>query len=111
MTDDALACLMAYNYPGNIRELKNIIERSFILCKSKMIQKEHLPEPVFTPGAMDHITHSDMTTLKDMEAIFLTNALRRNNWNRLKTSRDLGIHKSPLFRKIKSLDVIIPEGK
>ncbi len=111
MTDDALACLMAYNYPGNIRELKNIIERSFILCKSKMIQKEHLPEPVFTPGAMDHITHSDMTTLKDMEAIFLTNALRRNNWNRLKTSRDLGIHKSTLFRKIKSLDVIIPEGK
>ncbi len=111
MTDEALACLMAYDYPGNIRELKNIIERSFILCKSKMIQKEHLPEPVFKPGAMEHPPHSDMSTLKDMEAIFLTNALRRNNWNRLKTAGDLGIHKSTLFRKIKSLGIRIPEGK
>ena len=111
MTDEALACLMAYDYPGNIREVKNFIERSFILCKSKMIHKEHLPEPVFKPGATEHPPHSDMSTLKDMEAIFLTNALRRNNWNRLKTAGDLGIHKSTLFRKIKSLDVRIPEGK
>jgi len=111
MTDETLACLMAYNYPGNIRELKNIIERSFILCKSKMIQKEHLPEPVFKSGAMEHPPHTDMATLKDMEAIFLTNALRRNNWNRLKTAGDLGIHKSTLFRKIKSLGIRIPEGK
>jgi PAS domain S-box-containing protein len=111
ITDEALACLMAYDYPGNIRELKNIIERSFILCKSKMIYKEHLPEPVFKPDAVKHPQHSDMETLKDMEAIFLTNALRRNNWNRLKTARDLGIHKSTLFRKIKSLGIRIPEGK
>jgi len=76
-----------------------------------MIQKEHLPEPVFKSGAMEHPPQTDMATLKDMEAIFLTNALRRNNWNRLKTAGDLGIHKSTLFRKIKSLGIRIPEGK
>lgn len=111
MTDEALACLMTYDYPGNIRELKNIIEHSFILCKSKMIHREHLPEPLCRPDTADPLPHSDMATLKDMEVLFLTNALRRNNWNRLKTARELGIHKSTLFRKIKSLGVKIPEGQ
>ncbi len=111
ITDEALACLMSYDFPGNIRELKNIIERAFILCKSKMIQKEHLPEPVCNSSGMDYSRHSDMVTFKDMEAIFLTNALRRNNWNRLKTARELGIHKSTLFRKIKSLGIKIDDEK
>jgi len=111
ITDEALACLMSYDYPGNIRELKNIIERAFILCKSKIIQREHLPEPVCKSNGMEYSQHSDIVTFKDMEAIFLTNALRRNNWNRLKTARELGIHKSTLFRKIKSLSIKIPEGK
>jgi len=111
LTDEALACLMTYDYPGNIRELKNVIEHSFILCKSKMIHREHLPEPLCGPDTRDHMPHADMATLKDMEALFLTNALRRNNWNRLKTARELGIHKSTLFRKIKSLGVAIPEGR
>ncbi len=111
ITDEALACLVSYDFPGNIRELKNIIERSFILCKSEMIQKEHLPEPVCNSSGMDYSRHSDMVTFKDMEAIFLTNALRRNSWNRLKTARELGIHKSTLFRKIKSLGIKIDDGK
>jgi len=109
MTDEALECLMAYDYPGNIRELKNIIERSFILCKTKMIQREHLPEPVCEQSSASRMPHSNLETLKDMEALFLTNALRQNNWNRLKTAKELGIHKSTLFRKIKSLGVKIPK--
>ncbi|MEA1935535.1 MAG: sigma 54-interacting transcriptional regulator [Thermodesulfobacteriota bacterium] len=111
ITDEALACLMSYDYPGNIRELENIIERAFILCKTEMIRKEHLPEPVCTFSGVDYSRHEEAITFKDMEAIFLTNALRRNNWNRLKTARELGIHKSTLFRKIKSLDIKIPDKK
>jgi len=111
ITDEALACLMSYDYPGNIRELENIIERTFILCKTEMIGKEHLPEPVCSLSGVDYSKHAEAITFKDVEAIFLTNALRRNNWNRLKTARELGIHKSTLFRKIKSLGIKIPEGK
>ncbi len=111
ITDEALACLMAYDYPGNIRELENIIERSFILCKSKMIMPSHLPEPVCGPGATDDAGGTDMTTFKDVEAAFLTNALRKNGWNRLQTARELGIHKSTLFRKIKSLGLEIPDKR
>jgi transcriptional regulator with PAS, ATPase and Fis domain len=111
LTDEALACLVSYNYPGNIRELKNIIERAFVLCKSEMIQREHLPELVWKTDAEEYSRHSDMVSFKDMEAIFLTNALRRNNWNRAKTARELGIHKSTLFRKIKSLGLQLPKAK
>ena len=110
ITDEALACLMSYDYPGNRRELENIIERSFILCKSKMIMPSHLPEPVCGSGVLSHPESMGITNLKDMEAVFLTNVLRKNNWNRLKTARELGIHKSTLFRKIKSLGLDIPKA-
>ncbi|MBN2516813.1 MAG: sigma 54-interacting transcriptional regulator [Deltaproteobacteria bacterium] len=111
MTDEALACLMSYDYPGNIRELKNLIERSFVLCKSALIQKEHLPDPVCKSDGMDLSEHSDIMSFREMEAIFLRNVLRRNNWNRTQTAHELGIHKSTLFRKIKSLGITIPKRK
>jgi len=44
-----------------------------------------------------------------MEAIHLTNALRANDWNRLRTARQLGIHKTTLYRKIKALRIVTPE--
>jgi PAS domain S-box-containing protein len=107
MTDDALACLMTYDFPGNIRELKNIIEHTFILCKKNMIERSHLPEAVRQISSSDTLKYPELLTFKDMEAIFLTNALRRNQWHRLRTARELGIHKSTLFRKIKSLGIIL----
>lgn len=109
ISDEALASLMAHDYPGNIRELENIIEHAFILCKSKVITPAHLPEPVRGPEAAGYPEGMEIKTLKDLEAAFLLNALKRNDWNRLKTARDLGIHKSTLFRKIKSLRIEIPD--
>jgi transcriptional regulator with PAS, ATPase and Fis domain len=103
MTEEALACLMSYDFPGNIRELKNMIEHAFILCKKSMIERQHLPEPVRHVFGMDASKYPDLFTFKDVEAIFLTNALRRNQWNRIHTAQELGIHKSTLFRKIKAL--------
>ena len=109
ITDEALACLMSYDYPGNIRELVNIIERALILCKTGMIHPHHLPEPLYCYQSVDDGRQPlEVMSIKDMEAIFLTNALRRNGWNRLKTARQLGIHKSTLFRKIKALHIQIP---
>ena len=113
ISDEALACLMSHDYPGNVRELENILERAFVLCKSGMIEPHHLPESIYArPCAGDGGQPLETLSMKDMEAIFLTNALRRNGWNRLKTARQLGMHKSTLFRKIKSLNIAIPtDGK
>ena len=108
ISDEALASLMTYDYPGNIRELENIIEHAFILCKSKIITPTHLPDPVRGPEETGYPDGMELKTLKDLEAAFLLNALKRNGWNRLRTARELGIHKSTLFRKIRSLDITIP---
>lgn len=107
ITDEALTCLMSYEYPGNVRELENIIERVFVLCLSGQIERRHLPEPVcHVPASFGG--DKEIDSFKHMEATFLMNALRRSNWNRAETARKLGIHKTTLFRKIKSLGLTIP---
>ena len=105
ISNEALAVLMAYAYPGNIRELANIIERAFILCKSGLIEKKHLPESLST----NPVIQSDPVSLRVAASACLMSALKQNNWNRLKTARQLGMHKSTLYRKIKSLGLSIPK--
>jgi len=107
VSDDALSCLMSHDYPGNVRELENLVERAFILCRSGMIEREHLPEPVCHQS--QHGNGTDiLDSFRQMEASFLMSALRQNNWNRTRTAEALGIHKTTLFRKIKALGLKPP---
>ena len=105
----ALQILMCHDYPGNIRELENIVEHAFVLCSSGLVQARHLPGnlvgPQLATSDQDSLTH----TLHTTEAIAIMNALKRNNYNRLAASKALGMHKSTLFRKIKRLGLILPE--
>ena len=105
VSDDVLSCLMSYDYPGNVRELENIVERAFVVCRSGQIELRHLSEP---PPCAGINGSSRPGGLHQLEAAFLMSALRRNNWNRLETARQLGIHKTTLFRKIKSLGLAVP---
>ncbi|MBN1470997.1 MAG: sigma 54-interacting transcriptional regulator [Syntrophaceae bacterium] len=107
ISDDAMTVLMSYSYPGNIRELANIIERAFILCKNGLIEKKHLPESLFT-AAEKNIDNDKGTSLKNLEKNCLLKALEQNGWNFPQTARQLGIHKSTLYRKIKSLHITLP---
>ncbi|MFH1911861.1 MAG: sigma 54-interacting transcriptional regulator [Pseudomonadota bacterium] len=108
LSGEALACLVSYDYPGNVRELQNIIEHAFILCKSGLIAPHHLPENLCLSRSMESSGRNETMNMKDLEAVFITNMLRRHQWNRLKTAKALGIHKSTLFRKIKALRIQIP---
>ena len=105
VSDEVLSCLMSYHYPGNVRELENIIERAFVLCRSGQIELRHLLDYPPCAGATGV---PPLGGLHQLEAAFLMSALRRNNWNRLETARQLGIHKTTLFRKIKSLGLDVP---
>jgi PAS domain S-box-containing protein len=107
ISDAALACLMAHDYRGNVRELENIVERAFILCHDGRIEREHLPEPVCTRFPTGS-SAGERDSFRQMEASFLMNALRRHDWNRTETARALGVHKTTLFRKIKSLGLNPP---
>ncbi len=108
VSTEVLACLMTHDFPGNIRELENIIEYAFVLCSGGQIRCCHLPGD-FTASNPSALAQDDMkTTVRTMEARTILDALKRNHNNRVATA-ELGIHKSTLFRKIKSLGISLPK--
>jgi PAS domain S-box-containing protein len=106
ITSEALSLLIAHNWPGNIRELQNVIERAFILCDRGPIGVSHLPEYLSLGCARRAMTPGIRSAREVMEAQAIRTALERNANNRLAAARELGIHKSTLFRKMKKLGVI-----
>ncbi|MBW2643672.1 MAG: sigma 54-interacting transcriptional regulator [Deltaproteobacteria bacterium] len=106
---EALSFLMSHDYPGNIRELENIIEHAFVLCPEGRIKPDALPDfllqATLTPVAGDTIN----STMKSVEAQVIQDSLKRNKYNRLATACELGMHKSTLFRKIKALGIYLPK--
>ncbi len=102
VSPDVLAVLVGYDYPGNIRELENIIEHAFVLCRGTVIDVENLPKNVRPEEGR---SLARLTSMDDVEVAFITEALRRNNFNRKKTAQELGMHKTTLWRKMKKLGI------
>jgi len=107
ISPEVLAILMHYDYPGNIRELENIIEHAFVVCRSGVIEVADLPENL-RPDKESALA-TDSKSLDDLEAGYIAEALRKNNWNRQKTAEKLGMHKTTLWRKIRKLGIKIPK--
>jgi PAS domain S-box-containing protein len=105
VTNEVTAALLAYDYPGNVRELENIIEHCFVLCEGEIIEAKHLPASVHTTSRAEKIEDSEPATIKQMEIILITQALRRNKGNKTAAAKHLGIDKSTLFRKMKAFDI------
>jgi DNA-binding NtrC family response regulator len=104
LTPKAMAAMLLYDWPGNLRELENAIEHAFALCNEQMIRLHHLPE--WVQPEKDLIQISTNTTLKEIEKTAIQQALLRNNWKRMVTARELGIDKNTLRRKIIRLGII-----
>ena len=105
LSDDAMATLMSYEFGGNIRELENIIEHSFILCHGDVIEAKHLPSTIQKDVKGKESDIGDFRSLKQMETLMIERALRRNGGNRTAAAKELGINASTLFRKLKSLNI------
>ena len=90
--------LMLYDWQGNVRELENAIEHAFVMCNEELLRREHLPRR-FMPLKKE-IKAPPNLMLKDIEKEAIYQALERNQWNKSKTARELGIHKNTLRRKI-----------
>jgi PAS domain S-box-containing protein len=105
---DVLRCLMAYPFPGNIRELENILEHAYVLCTAPRIEVDDLPD--WLPRAPSAPAGRSATTLGDLESMFIRSALEEHGWNRAEAARALGIHKTTLHRKIRKLNVTLPRG-
>ena len=109
VSEEVMATLMAHDYPGNVRELENIIEHAFVLCRGGLIEMGHLPAPLRGPGDAETPTRWQGLTLEALEKIHIADALRRHGGNRKAAARELGINPSTLYRKMKSFDLELPE--
>jgi len=109
ITAEALSLLMAHDWPGNIRELENAVERAFILCNEGRIGLEHLPEELTAHGAGRGPGHEARSARDILDAQAIRAALERNAFHRLAAARELGIHKTTLFRRMKALGMALPE--
>jgi PAS domain S-box-containing protein len=105
---EALSLLMAHDWPGNIRELENAIERAFVLCNKGRIGIGHLPEELTAHGSSSRSESSARFAHDILDTQVIQSALERNAFNRLAAARELGIHKTTLFRKMKKLGLVLP---
>jgi PAS domain S-box-containing protein len=106
-SSSAYGLITEYEWPGNIRELENVIEHCFILCNSDIIQIEHLPKSLRESKTKSAEKNSIQIKLNMMETEkeIILSALERNKWNRRQTAEDLKINPSTLWRKMKKLGI------
>ena len=103
----ALDVLMGYPWPGNVRELKNLVERLVIICPSTRIEPHHLPPEVFrgaskSPQKPYESLHEARSAY---EREFVLRKLEENRWNMTRAAHALGLERSHLYRKMRSLGI------
>ncbi|MEX0677276.1 MAG: sigma 54-interacting transcriptional regulator, partial [Pirellulales bacterium] len=105
-SDEAIAALQRYMWPGNARELQNVIERAVLLGKSDTIRLEDLPRAVAAAGPLSVESAAGRTlkeALEGPERQIILDMLESNDWNRFATAEVLGINRTTLYKKMKRL--------
>ncbi len=118
ISDQAMDLLTQYQWPGNIRELEHVIERSVVLCNDSTISKEQLPQEILHPEKFHqpvieetyHSTNilpplSPQSLHSDNLKTTIIAALTKSGGNKAKAARFLNIDRSTLYRKLKELNI------
>jgi two-component system nitrogen regulation response regulator NtrX len=111
LSDGAMEILSRYPWPGNVRELKNLVERLVIVCPQSRIEPHHLPPELFrgvaeSPQQLYATLHEARSAY---EREFILRKLQEHRWNMTQTAAALGLERSHLYRKMKSLGIAAPE--
>jgi PAS domain S-box-containing protein len=109
VSDEVLNVLMRWDFPGNARELENVIEHAFVLCRGGFIELRHLPQEILEKSGLRLVEAHPGASLKSIEALHIADALRRHEGSRKEAAEELGIHPSTLRRKIKALAIEVPD--
>jgi len=116
LSSEALHILMAYDWPGNIRDLKNTIERAMVLAEGSTIEPTHLPATI--TGSIQTMTslapqdaHSIDEQLQRIEKDLIIDALLKSNGIQAKAARMLGIKERSLWHRIKKFNIDVNEIK
>ena len=102
ISGEAMKLLIAYNWPGNIRELENVIERSVVVSKTDEILKDDLPD-LIKKGVAE--TENSPRSLDESEKKHIVKILDENNWNISKSAKELGVDRVTLYNKIKKYKI------
>ena len=109
---EALSLLLSYDWPGNVRQLENVIERAFVICTGSRIGLRCMPHEI-KAGTLPEVQISQPTSVNEMnhnaEADVIMATLVRFHYNREATARHLGIHKTTLYRKMRKHGLSLPE--
>ncbi|PIV05883.1 MAG: Fis family transcriptional regulator [Syntrophobacterales bacterium CG03_land_8_20_14_0_80_58_14] len=98
---DVLARLMNYPFPGNIRELENILEHAYVLCRGTLIEEKHLPYDFLEKTNRDSgLPAVPDSPLAASERNLIRETLKEQGGNRVNTARQLGVSRTTLWRKI-----------
>jgi transcriptional regulator of acetoin/glycerol metabolism len=96
-----MEALLRHDFPGNVRELENAIEHAFVLCPGGSIEPEHLPREAVEAAAA---TGGELLALgprESAEADVIRRTLARHQGNRVAAARELRMHRSTLWRKLR----------
>jgi two-component system, NtrC family, response regulator AtoC len=108
LSDGAAQLLETYAWPGNIRELQNLLERMAVLCESQIIEESDLPLEFVVAAGLRREAEKETSLQSAMAAFergFLKKTLAQNAWNRRRAAESLGIGYSTLKAKLKSYDI------
>ena len=110
LSSEALGQLMNYAWPGNIRELQNVLERSVILAEGSVIGSEHFPKDFEEPTVNLQEILGNQPTLDELERRYILETLRATHGNKVLTCERLGISNTTLWRKLKEYGVAQESG-
>ncbi len=102
ISKEAMEIILSYQFPGNIRELENVIEHAFVFCNESIIEPRHLPLALRSIDAMCSSKElSSINNMDELEKMFLKSIIIEYGGDKTKVAQKLGIHRATLFRKLK----------
>lgn len=108
----ALKALINYNWPGNVREVRNVVERMIVLARGNTLTIENVPADIRTfsgnsviESLESNVKKQDDLSIRDMEKDMIVRALKEMNGNKSKVAKKLGISRRTLYRKIEEFDL------
>lgn len=113
-SEDALEAMMKYPWKGNVRELKNVVERLILMTEGDVLEKKDLPEQIrgdvsiYLPDPRNIKSLKDFRDLSEKE--FILAKLEENNWNISQTAREIGTPRSNLYKKLEQYGIKIKAG-
>ena len=108
LSSEALDLIFAYNWPGNVRQLENVIERSIVLCKHDYVRADDLPRELIA-GETSIKWPENRANLDNIEREHVKSVLEKCGWNKYKAAKVMGISRSTLYSKMKKHGLIEPQ--